>query len=310
MRLLLTGASGFLGRNLLLALPRGWTTVAVYHRSKDFPSFLRQKGLRQIHPVRCDLSRADELKRRRIAIGKTFDACIYLTANGDPAFSVSDPEQDLRMTALTVVNVLSQVTVKRLLYVSSGAVYGGLRGRVSPECRLDPSLPYAISHLAAEQYVKSFCAFRRNPREYLIVRFFGAYGPYEPGRKVYTRLVRTFMHKRARSFAIRGDGKNLIDAMYITDAVRALLAALRSPLKNTTFDLCSGNPLSIEALVQRAASVFGVAPVKIRKVGNTVEPIHFRPSTRFQKNKLRFNPRVSLEEGLRTFASFSKKESS
>ena len=310
MRLLLTGASGFIGRNLLLAIPKGWKTVAVYHRSKDFLPFLRRHALRQVHPISCDLSREDSLRRHRILTSGRFDACLHLAANGDPAFSASHPDQDFRMTVETVLNVLSQVKVKRFLYVSSGAVYEGRRGLVSPASPLNPQLPYAVSHLTAERYVKSFCASGENPKEYLIIRFFGAYGPYEPSRKIYTRLVRAFHREKRRDFTIRGDGKNLIDAMYITDAVRALLKTLCSSLKNATFDLCSGDPLSIQALVKEAASVFGVAPVKIRKVGNTVEPIYFRASARFQKNKLRFNPRVSLEEGLRTFASFSKKESS
>ena len=304
MRLIITGASGFLGRNLLLAIPKGWETLALYHRSRDFVPFLRRSHLRQVQPLRCDLRRGSELKRRRVLARNVFDACVYLAANGDPALSVADPEQDFRMTALTVLNFLACVKVKRFIYLSSGAVYDGRRGPVSPKSPLHPQLPYAISHSAAEQYVKSSCQYRGNPEEYLIVRFFGAYGPYEPPRKIYTRLVRAFAKEERRNFQIRGDGKNLIDAMYVTDAVEAILRALRSPLRNTTFDLCSGKPLSVEQLVRKAASVFGATSLRIRKAGVTAEPIHFRASTRFQKEKLRFTPKVPLETGLKKLADF------
>ena len=308
MRFLLTGASGFIGRNLLLSLPKRWKTVAVYHRSKNFISFLRQKGLRQVRSIRCDLTNSVSLKRQKILMGGTFDTCLYLAANGDPTLSVTDPERDLQMTVLTLLHFLSYVKVKRLVYVSSGAVYVGNRGHVSPKTALDPHLPYAISHLAAEQYVKSFCLQRKNPREYLIVRFFGAYGPYEPPRKIYTRLAQALADGKCRSFLIRGDGKNLIDAMYVTDAVEALLRTVRSPLKNTTFDLCSGHPLPIAALVQTAASVLGGNRITLQKRGATVEPIHFRGSPRFQRERLHFVPKVSLEAGFQKLSIFLKKE--
>jgi len=307
MRFLLTGASGFIGRNFLLSIPKRWKTVAVYHRSKDFIPFLRQKGLRQVQPVRCDLTDEMRLKRQKTLTKGIFDACLYLAANGDPTLSVTDPMRDLQMTVFTLLHFLSHVKVKRLLYVSSGAVYDGNRGWVSPQTALNPHLPYAISHLAAEQYVKTFCLQRKNPREYLIVRFFGAYGPYEPPRKIYTKLVQAFSNGKCRSVTIRGNGKNLIDAMYVTDAVEGLLRAVRSPLKNTTLNLCSGHPISIEDLVQRAASVLGGNRIAIHKRGPTVEPIHFRASPRFQREHLHFIPKVSLEAGLQKLSIFLKK---
>lgn len=308
MRLIVTGASGFIGRNLLLAIPKGWKTVALYNRSKDFVSFLQKNRLKQVFPVQCDLSDAASLRRRRSLTQKKFGACFYLAANGDPTFSVAHPERDFRMTALTLMNFLSYVKVKKLVYVSSGAVYHGNRGTVSPKTPLRPNLPYAISHLVAERYVRFFCEQRKNPDEFLITRFFGAYGPYEPPRKIYTKLVKAFSKRECRSFPIRGNGKNLIDGMYVSDAVFALLRALKSPLKGITFDLCSGSPLSIEALVRKAASVFGCRAVRIRKKGSTAEPIFFHASTRFQREELGFTPTVSLEKGLLQFARFLNKE--
>ncbi len=306
MRLVVAGASGFIGRNFLLALPKQWKVVALYHRSSGFPRFVKEKKLLSVTPLRCDLTHSPSPEQQR-RLAEKFDACVFFAANSDPSFSVKDPESDFRMTALTVLHFLSHVKTKRLLYVSSGAVYEGLRGRVSPKTRLISRLPYAISHLAAEQYVRSFATFRKNPEEYLIIRFFGAYGPYEPPRKIYTKLIQSFT-KGKKHFTIRGNGKNWIDAMYITDATTAFLRALRSPLKNATFDLCSARPLPIERLVQRAAKLFKVDPVTIHKVGPTVEAIHFRASPSFQKNKLRFQPKVSLETGLRKFAAFLKEE--
>lgn len=309
MRLLVTGASGFIGRNLLLAIPRRWETIALFYRSKDFVHFLRKNHLRQIRPLRCDLSDLHDLKRKVLLTKKKYDACIFLAANGNPSLSVTNPEIDFRMTTLTFLNFLSQVKVKRLLYVSSGAVYDGHHGLVSPRTPLRPRLPYAIHKRMAERTLQFFCEKMKNPKEYLIIRFFGAYGPYEPPRKIFTRLVHSFANGKCRSFTIRGNGKNLIDAMYVTDAVEGLLRALQSPLKNLTFDLCSGRPLSIEELVRKGALLFGCKYVKIRKGGVPAEPIHFRASSFFQKKYLHFFPKISLKEGLGRLAIFLQKGS-
>ena len=84
---------------------------------------------------------------------------------------------------VALVTFLEHCSVNHLVYLSSGAVYDGLVGAVSPETPCSPRLPYAISKLAAEQYVRFFSERRHRPASYINVRFFGAYGPYEPARK-------------------------------------------------------------------------------------------------------------------------------
>ena len=72
---------------------------------------------------------------------------------------------------------------------------------VGPDTVLRPTLPYAISKQACENYVRHF---RESGRlgSYVIARFFGAFGPYEPERKIYTRLVRWAMEQPDQPFEI------------------------------------------------------------------------------------------------------------
>src|SRR5262249_34044617 len=155
-----------------------------------------------------------------------------------------------------------------------GAVYDRQAGLVSRSTPAEPALPYAISKLAAERYVRFF-AEHGAVGHYLIVRFFGAYGPYEPKRKIYTRLVEAFAIRREKSFRVRGDGKNLIDAMFVSDAATAIVRMLRSDHWDTTVDLCTGSPLSIDELVCAAAKTFGVRGATIDHVGIVPEYIKF-----------------------------------
>ena len=86
MNVLVTGASGFIGRNVLLRAPRDWQIVAVCHRSTDLDGFVRQHQLAHVRVLRCDLT--DAVSVSDLAAAAAFDACLYLAANGDPAQSV------------------------------------------------------------------------------------------------------------------------------------------------------------------------------------------------------------------------------
>src|SRR4029453_6016727 len=96
----------------------------------------------------------------------------------------------------------------------------GLRPRAP---RVGAPLPYAISKLASEEYIRFYADRRGAPANFINVRFFGAFGPYEPLRKITPRFL-TAVGRGDRDFTLRGDGRNLIDFMYVDDAVRGLLA--------------------------------------------------------------------------------------
>ena len=298
MRLLVTGASGFIGRNLLLAVPHDWEVVATF-RETDLVPFCREHGLVHVRPVRADLG-GERLDR---VLPESFDGCVFLAANGDPARSVPQPLLDLRSNAASLVALLEHVTCGRLVFLSSGAVYHGLRGPVSPASPVSPRLPYAISKLAAERYLEHFVETGR-VRAGVSVRFFGAYGPHEPPRKIYSRLVRRFAIERRPDFTVTGDGRNLIDAMYVDDAVRGILAILADPVADPgagTLDLGSGAPLSITDLVQAAAAAFGLE-ADVRYEGSVPEYIEFRSVDRTMQDRYAFRPAVGLAEGLQRLA--------
>ena len=298
--LVITGANGFLGRNCLLGLSDGRRILAMGRRP-ELPSFVERHGLPHTRTALVDLADATAVAAAAERYGPKLGTVLYLAANGDPARSAADPALDLRDNALALVTFLSHFSVERLIYFSSGAVYDGLSGPVSPSSHVDPRLPYAISKLACEQYIK---CFRKTGRvgSYVILRFFGAYGPHEPERKIYTRLTRAFRLEGQTSFTIRGDGRNLIDAMFVDDAVEALRRILHAPPEDLVLDFCSGRPLTLNALVAEAARIFDVTGLQVRHEGHVPEYISFRPSPDALQRQFDFTPRIPLTEGLPTLA--------
>lgn len=307
MRILITGAGGFIGKNLLLGLSSRHRILAL-DRMKELRDFVKVQVPGGVEVEICDLTDKETMIRAADTWGKELEAVIYLAGNGDPAYSVSHPREDLRDTVLGLVTFLSCFRIKRLIYFSSGAVYDGISGPVSPASFPDPRLPYAISKLACEQYVKFFHKANRI-KEYVILRFFGAYGSYEPPRKIYTKLARAFSLEKKEEFTIRGDGRNLIDAMYVGDTVEAVEKILAGAGRNTVVDFCMGEPLTIRQLVEEAARIFGLE-AKIISRGKVPEYINFRSSPKELKKLFGFSPRVPLSEGLPALARFLKENES
>ena len=304
MKLLVTGASGFIGHNVLLRAPRDWDITAVHHAT-DLADFVARQGLRHVRAVRCNLADPEEVRRMLGAAGP-WDACLYLAANGDPTRSEAAPRWDLELNTVALINLLDAVTLGHLVYVSSGAVYHGLTGPVSPSTPIDPTLPYAISKLASERYVRFFAERRRNPHTYAVVRFFGAYGPYEPPRKITTRLILDLGLEGKRTFTLRGDGKNLIDFMYVDEAVDGFLSLVQAD-GHRVLDFPCGSPVTLDELVQAAAEALGVT-VEIRHEGRTAEHNQFYSVDRTMQDVFGVKPVIPLHEGLSQLAAHLRRQ--
>jgi nucleoside-diphosphate-sugar epimerase len=257
MNVLITGASGFIGHNVLLRAPRDWNIFAVYHATPGLESFVRQHGLTNVTPVKCNLLSAADVNALSRQIGGKPDAMLYLAANGDPAASAKRPRWDLESNTVAFVNTLEQCPAEHVVYVSSGAVYDGLHGDVTPATPVAPKLPYAISKLASEQYLQFFCERRGTVSSYVNVRFFGAYGPYEPARKITTKWLQA-LARGERAFVVRGDGNNLIDFMHVDDAVDGFLALVKANGERLTVDFASGTPVSINDIVATVSFADGL----------------------------------------------------
>ncbi|HJZ74886.1 MAG TPA: NAD-dependent epimerase/dehydratase family protein [Vicinamibacterales bacterium] len=305
MKVIVTGASGFIGRNVLLRAPRDWRILAIYNASADLPAFVADHRLSQVTAVQCDLLDGDAVAAASASFGRA-DAALYLAANGDPAASASRPLWDLQLNTVAVVTFLERAAVDRMVYMSSGAVYDGLAGPVTPATPVSPRLPYAIAKLASERYVTFFADIRHALASYANIRFFGAYGPYEAPRKITTRWLRGIMAGQ-REFTIRGNGRNLIDFMYVDDAVDALLGIVADRDFSGTVDLACGAPSSVDDVVHAMARAVGVE-VAIRHEGHVDEYIEFRSVDTTVRDRFGGAAPLPFDAGIRRLHDFFRHE--
>jgi nucleoside-diphosphate-sugar epimerase len=287
---------------VLLRAPREWTIYAVYHSTPGLEAFIAEHGLTNVRAIRCNLLNEDDVQMLAKAIGSTPDAMLYLAANGDPAASAERPRWDLESNTLAFVTCLEHCPASHVVYVSSGAVYDGLSGAVTPASPVSPRLPYAISKLASEQYLRFFAERRETVNSYVNVRFFGAYGPYEAPRKITTRWLQALANGQ-REFVVRGDGKNLIDFMYVDDAVDGFLALVKADGARMTVDFASGTPVSINDIVNTMGRTLNI-DVAIRNEGVVAEYIQFHTVDTTMRDRFGIVPSISFTDGLKRLSEF------
>ena len=305
MKLLLTGASGFIGKNFLELAPKGIEITGIYNSSKDIINFVREKNLKNVKLYKCDLTNEDETKKLFTKIGREFDYCLFLAGNVNIPLSKKDPMKDMEITVGSLLNTLQNCKIKRLVYMSTAGVYDGLKGKVDATEKLNPTVPYCISKLMAEQYIKFYHSIGKVD-EYVILRFGGAFGKYSEN-KFMTRLVKDVCMHNMKEIEIYGDGTNLINVMYVKDAVKAMLACLKSKKSDIVCNLALEN-MTIREAVERISKAFG-KDVKIKYKPRLKEQkyITFAYDSDFN-DIFGFKPDYSFEQGIKEFGKELKNE--
>jgi nucleoside-diphosphate-sugar epimerase len=189
----------------------------------------------------------------------------------------------------------------RLVLLSSGAVYHGLRGPVGPSSKLEPRFPYATSKLAAERYIAAFADGGRL-REHVVLRVFHPFGPGEPERRIMARLVRAFGLERRQEFTVFGDGSTLMDVLPVTAVAAMAVSAALAPVNGVTLDVCAGNPPSLAELVRHVGEAFDIRATVVPDPQRAEEPIEFHADPEPTRRMLGAGLTIPLEQAVREYA--------
>lgn len=306
MNILLTGASGFIGRNFLELAPKDLELIGVYNKSEDIIDFVNKKKIRNVTLYKCDLTNKHETEKLFDKIGRNFDKCLFLAGNVNVPLSKLEPLKDIGMTVGSLVNTLQFCNFRRFVYLSTAGVYDGIKGAVTVDSKLNPIVPYCISKLTAEQYVKFYSSIG-TISEYVILRFGGAFGKYSEN-KFMTKLVDDIYIKNKKTIEIYGDGTNIINVMYAKDAIKALLACLDSSKSSLTCNLGQEN-MTVSEIVKRVSKLFN-KDVKIKYLPKIKgqKYITFQYESDFN-SIFDFYPVYSFEEGIKEFGELMQNES-
>lgn len=296
MRFLVTGGAGFLGAALANQLAADGHAVTVLDDlSNGSASSLRPDVLLTPGDVR-NIPLLWSLLR-------DVDCVYHLAAKVSVAESVLHPQAYNEVNVggtVSLMEAMRDTGVRRVVFTSSGAVYGRLPTQpVHENDTPNPDSPYAVSKWAAEQYIHTIG--KLNNIETVALRIFNAYGPGQSLPVSHAPVIPRFLQQALTggSLVLHGSGAQTRDFIYVTDVVAAMVAAATATAVNRqVINVGSGTETSLTQLVSEIEQVVGqrVNPLKNQQKSAGV-PRLVADISRAQQ-MLGFRPLVGLAEGL------------
>jgi UDP-glucose 4-epimerase len=297
MNFLVTGAAGFLGSALANQLAReGHQVRGLDDLSTGNPQALSMDVL---------FTRGDVNDRPKLwTLLQEVDCVYHLAARVAVPESVLYPREYNAVNVggtVTLMEAMRDVGVRRVVFISSGAVYGDQAGQPLCEGGMpNPRSPYAASKLAAEYYVRTIGDLWGI--ETVSLRVFNAYGPGQHLPASHPPVIPYFLRQAVRqgTLVVHADGSQTRDYVFLDDVVRCMVAAATAPgLNHAIVNVGSGKETSVRELVRL---VLELTRSKAEVVYNPrTDPGVSRMCADLSqaREKLGFQPRVSLPDGLR-----------
>jgi UDP-glucose 4-epimerase len=199
------------------------------------------------------------------------------------------------------MEAMRDVGVRRVVFISSGAVYGDQGAQPLAETAAPaPRSPYAVSKLAAEYYVRTIGDLWGI--ETVSLRVFNAYGPGQRLPPSHAPVIPNFLRQvlRGSTLVMHGDGAQTRDYVYVDDVVSAMISAATAPgINHMVINIGSGVETSIRGLVRLILEITGVKTEAIANERTDPGVSRMCADLGLARQKLGYQPRFSLEQGLR-----------
>jgi UDP-glucose 4-epimerase len=293
---LVTGGAGFLGAALANRLVReGHQVRVIDDLSAGDSARLNEQVL---------FTRGDVTDRPKLwTLLQGVDCVYHLAARVLVSESILYPRayNDVNVGGtVSVMEAMRDAGVQRVVFTSSGAVYGEQAEQpVQEDHAPNPQSPYAVSKLAAEYYVRTIGALWGI--ETVILRIFNAYGPGQNLPASHPPVVPRFLHQALRggSLVIFGSGGQTRDFVYVDDVVEALAAAATAAdVDRRIVNVGTGRETSVNDLAVRVAEATGHEVDLIHSPAESGGVSRLCADISVARQLLNYEPRVDLAQGL------------
>ncbi|MEO8410618.1 MAG: SDR family NAD(P)-dependent oxidoreductase, partial [Propionivibrio sp.] len=263
MKILVTGAAGFIGLHVAKRLlERGDTVVGIDNLNDYYDPRLKRARLACLEPhanfhfARIDV--ADAAAMSRVFADEKFDRVVHLAAQAGVRYSLTNPQAYIQSNLVGFANVLEacrQNQVEHLVYASSSSVYGA-NTRMPFAVRDDVSHPvslYAATKKSNELMAHSYSHLFGLPTTGL--RYFTVYGPW--GRPDMSAWLFSSAILEGRPIDVFNHGRMQRDFTFVDDIAQGTVKVIdRVATANATFDNADPDPGSSSA------------PYRVYNIGN------------------------------------------
>lgn len=310
-RFVVTGGAGFIGSNAILELVRNNNEVIAIDN-------LSTGNMRNLSEVESQISfvngdiRNLELLKEHI---QGADYILHYAALASVPHSVKDPiaaNQNNIDGTLNVLLAARDAGVKRIIYISSSAIYGNSPAMPKTEdMNPEPMTPYAITKLVGEQYCKIF--YDLYGLKTVSLRYFNVFGPHQDQNSQYADVIPKFISAMLKNEQpiIYGNGEQSRDFTYVQNNIDAtLLACSIKAAAGKVFNIAGGKAITLNELVEILNKILNSEIKPKYAQPRPGDIMHSIADISPAQKVLGFKPKYGFEYGLqKTIEWFKGKES-
>lgn len=296
LKVLVTGASGMVGQNLV--------------------AYMKEKG---VDTVPTDLSGwevSGDLLDKDFVFGKLasvdFDAIIHMAAITEIKKTVEDPKLAFEVNCMGSLNMLElarRKNVSRILATSSANVYGAPKvNPVTEESPFDPRVPYDYTKVVLENMAMSFYKTKGLPVS--LTRSWLLFGEYDQPTRAMIRFIRACLADEP--LTLFNGGKDTTAPTHAVNFAKLALTILRNEKAvGRAYNFGGERPVTIRELAEKVKELTGsksqlnLAPPRTQL---EAEPQISYPSLERVKSELGYAPELTLEQGIRRTIDWVKKQ--
>ncbi|WP_435011856.1 NAD-dependent epimerase/dehydratase family protein (plasmid) [Tundrisphaera lichenicola] len=309
MKILVTGAAGFIGSTLVdRLLYRGDEIIGVDNFDPFYPESQKRLNLAQaVANTRFRLDEFDILDSRRVGelvLQAQPDAIVHLAARAGVRPSLEFPAAYASTNIVGTTNLLEAARrldpQPRFVYASSSSVYGDRPD--APFRESDPVdhpiSPYAASKKACELMAHSF--HHVYGLSVTGLRFFTAYGPRNRPDLAIAKFAR--MIDRGEPVPMFGDGTTRRDYTFVQDIADGVIRAVDRCDGHHIYNLGHSEPIELRAMIETLGEALGKSPT-IRRMPEQPGDVRLTcADISLASRELKYSPTTSFRDGLGQFA--------
>jgi UDP-glucose 4-epimerase len=298
MHVVITGGAGFIGGHLAIYLKeRGYKVTCIDNLSRASKSTIKTLEKEKIPLTISDIRETNKL----LEIFKGSDVVIHTAALISVEESIKNPllylDNNTTGTA-SVTKACIDAPVRRLIYLSSAAVYGDpIKLPIDEGHPTNPLSPYGLSKLFGEEIIKTFS--RLYSFDYITLRLFNVYGPGQS--EGYGGVITKFINRVREKLPpiIFGDGEQTRDFIHVYDVCHAVELAITTKNTNNVYNIGSGTATKIKELAKLIMNIANINSEPIYASPKPGDIKHSYANINKARKLLNFTPRISLEKGLK-----------
>ena len=286
MRILVTGANGFVGSNLVPYLEsKGHDILRTDIDKSDVDGDLTDPGF-----VNNSLGM------------KNVDAIVHLAGIVSIPKSLADPYGCYKVNCFATLNLLNMAAdnkIRRFLYASSNNVYGPPKKLpVTEEDAYNPRAPYDYSKVVSEHFVKSFHLHLSLPT--VVLRSWNLFGPHDQPNRAVPRFIKACLANEP--IPLYNGGRDADNFYHVHNYCEAATQALNNPKAvGEVFNVGTGQETTVRQLATTIKEITGSSSKLQTLPPRTpleAKPRRTNPSIAKIKRVLGYKPVLGLREGL------------